>query len=308
MVRRSIAAGVLVLCLLAPTAAWGGDEEPEEVSMHFSLRGSHGYRILVYATSYAEDEIERQEAPGEVSVFAIKGRQQFATYRAAATVTETGLEADLGTLGRIDLDLRMSGKEGRVRAPAPCNGSTEGFEKGVYRGTFEFRGEEGFTNVRASRIPVSPQAIVNLICSNQFEVETEELPPGSSGAGLGIELPGRNGGRVAFEVTKSRPDGRTLVRAAVAEKRRGIEISRGVEFLSGDEAFSYDGALSAASVDLPTPFSGVATYRRDVAAARRWTGSLIVDLPGRAGLHLVRPRMKPTLVPAAWSVEPPEFR
>jgi len=293
----------LLLALFAtPAVALGGEDDEEGASTLFSLRASHGYRMYVFA------DADRDDGRGEVLLYLVKGRTTAATYRTEGTVTDTSIEADFGALGRVELELRHSGKQGKTRAHAPCNGEVEEFEKATFRGTLEFRGEAGFTRARATRIPVSLQAWIDLVCSNHFEVETEDLEPGVTGASLQARLRLLNRGGVGLELTKSRPDGRTLVTASMAEKRHGIFITRAVQRLVGADAFSYDSTLSTASVDLPAPFSGTATFSRDAGPGEHWLGNLRVDLPGRANVPLVRPDLRPTLVPAAWSVEPPEFR
>jgi hypothetical protein len=261
---------VLALCALPSSVALGGEGEDEGASTLFSVKASRGYEAVVSAQS------ERDDGRGEVSILLFdRSHRHVAYYQGKGIVTDTTLKAEFGVLGRIDLTLRRSGKEGTVRAPAPCNGSMGGYEKATYRGRFVFRGEEGFTTVRAKRIAVSPQGWANLVCSNHFEVESKELEPGAVGATLAA--------------------------------RYGITITRTVGFLADAASFDYDSSFSSASVDLPAPFSGSAVYRRDARPAERWVGNLSVDLPGRANVSLVRPDVGTTLLPAVWSVEGPEF-
>jgi hypothetical protein len=98
-----------------------------------------------------------------VFIFLIdKGRHHAAHYRTNGYVTDTRLKASFGALGRIDIELHPSGKEGRYRVPAPCNGRTESYEKATYRGSLVFRGEEGFADVRTNRVGASPRMWVDL--------------------------------------------------------------------------------------------------------------------------------------------------
>lgn len=106
---------------------------------------------------------KRDNGHGTVFIFLIdKGRHHAAYYRTNGYVTDTRLKASFGALGRIDLELHPSGKEGRYRVPAPCNGRTESYEKATYRGSLVFRGEEGFADVRTNRVGASPRMWVDL--------------------------------------------------------------------------------------------------------------------------------------------------
>jgi hypothetical protein len=299
--RCLIAVAVLALCLAVPSAAWGGAADEEGASGYFSLKASHGYRAIVVGTA------EHDDGRGVVSVLMVASHpRRVAYYVTRGYVTDTRLKARFRGLGQIDLRLRRSGRKGRLHAPAPCNGTTESFDRATYRGRFRFRGEEGFAVARAHRIAVDPQPWVNLACSYHFEVETENLEPGAAGALLSSSVRRRRRMEIEFTVAKSRPAGRTLATARTAERKHGIAIERQVQFLADAPSFTYDTALSTAAVELPAPFAGSAAYDR--GAARQWTGDLTVDLPGRSHVALARPGLRTTLVPAAWSVEPPEFR
>lgn len=292
----------LALCALVPAAAWGSHEGDEEgASTVFSVKASHGYRMIVLGSA------ERDDGDGVVVAYLIdKGRHRAAYYLTKGYVTDTRLKARFAGLGRIDLRLRASGRKGRIRVPEPCGGSSEPYEKATYRGVLRFRGEEGFTAARAGRIAVSPQLWANLICRYGFEVETENVEMGVPGAALTAELKKRSRLAVSLSVVKNRSGGRTLVTAEVGERRHGLTIARAVQYLVGAAAFDYDSSLATASIALPAPFSGTATFQR--GATRQWTGDLRVDLPGRADVALTRPGLRPSLVPATWSFEPPEFR
>lgn len=58
------------------------------------------------------------------------------------------LRADLGAVGRIDLTLVPSGVKKQARSA--CEKRSVSYEGATYEGTFEFHGEEGFTDLSAS--------------------------------------------------------------------------------------------------------------------------------------------------------------
>lgn len=88
---------------------------------------------------------------GDIAIIVRRGGAGV-VYAALTTVSPTKLEADLDALGRISLDIVPTGVEKTLRSR--CGGETVTFEKG----TFEFRGEEGFTEVTAGSRSTSPSA------------------------------------------------------------------------------------------------------------------------------------------------------
>ena len=65
-------------------------------------------------------------------------------------MTADSIRANLGRLGRVDLVLHLSGQE--KTAHVGCTSRPETYEAGTYEGIFEFRGEGGYTTVRATRL------------------------------------------------------------------------------------------------------------------------------------------------------------
>lgn len=109
--KRSIVLTLLALCLLLPASAVGADEEFEGVATVFRLKASNGYRLLALASS------NRADGRGQLVIF-VGGKKSSASYFTKATVTEAGIEADLGELGQIDVDYVPTG--GRERVHSPC--------------------------------------------------------------------------------------------------------------------------------------------------------------------------------------------
>ncbi len=295
--RRLITAAVLVLCLLAPATAWAGEgEDEDEPFAAFALQGTNGYRIVVVAMAD-----EAAGGPGRVVVLAVhKSRERFAYYQTKATVTTTGLQADFGALGRIDLVLAKSGGERNVRGL--CGGRTK-LERASYWGTFEFHGEQGFTEASASRIAYNPLAYFRFFfCRNEVDVSVADADDPGPGALLRAILRPTKRSALLLEVAKNRPEGRVLVQAGLGERRHGVAIARVVRMFAGASSFDYDRGLGTATLDPPVPFSGSANFRREAEEPRRWTGSLKVDLPGRANVSLTRPGLRPKLRRGSYSV------
>lgn len=285
--RRSlgVAVGLAALTLLAPTGAAALDSDLKGSAL-FRLHGSNGYSILVLATS------ERADNRGDVAI--IVGRRGAGViYTAPALVSPTRFEADLGALGRISLDVVSSGAEKRLRPS--CGGEAVTFEPDVYRGTFEFRGEEGFTDATATQIPEYGRFFLDLGCAGAFRGES--WGPGSPGARLQVRM-GKGPNRTSLQVNQNRPGARTHFKAEVVEKRGRVGIQRFVEGRAPSGAFDFDPLLRAATLDPPAPFSGSAAFHRNASPANRWTGDLSVDFPGRSDVPLTRPGARVSLVHA----------
>lgn len=295
--RCLIAAAVLVLCLLGPATAWSGEDgDEDEPIASFAVKGTNGYRIVVFAMAD-----EAAGGPGRVVVLAMhKSRERLAYYQAKAIVTATGLQADFGPLGRIDLVLAKSGGERTVCGL--CSDRTK-VERASYWGTFEFHGEQGFTEASANRIAYNPLAYFGLFfCSNEVDVDVADPEDPGPGAVLRAVAEPTQRSVLALEAVKNRPKGRVLLQAGLRERRNGILIARAVGKFADAPSLDYDRGLRTATLDPPAPFSGSARFRREGERSRRWTGSLRVDLPGRANVSLTRPDLQPTLRRGSYSV------
>lgn len=283
----AIAAFVAVaLPVPAPAVALDSDLKGFAV---FRVDASDGYEIFVLASS------ERADNRGDAALI-VHRPGETVVYAAPATVSPAKFEADLGTLGQISLDIVPSGTRKTLRSR--CGGDSLSIEPDVYRGTFEFRGEEGFTEATATRIPEFSRFILDFGCA--VSGEGESRGPGLPGARLRVQA-GKGHLRTSLQINQNRPGAPTLFEAGVAEKRGRIEIERSVSGRTPSNAFDFDPLLRTANLDLPPPFSGSASFHRNASPANRWTGSLSVDFPGRSGVELAPRGARVTLVHARLS-------
>lgn len=291
--RCLITAAVLALCLLGPATALAAEDEDEPFHT-FVAKATNGYRVMVLAGADAGE-------PGEAFIFALhRSGERGAYYRTGARVTSTSVEADLGRLGRINLRLFKSGKarEARLR----CTTGRVDYEKATYYGTFEFHGEQGFTDASANRIAYDIRPFGNLFaCGNQAIIDAADPEQPETGALLRGHA--RRGTRAfMLEAVKNRQQGRVLVRASLRERRAKLAIVRSVGLYAAPTALDYEPKLNAAELSPPAPFSGTARFRRDATATGRWTGTLRVDFPGQRNVSLVRADLDPTLRRGSWHV------
>lgn len=287
--RRLITAAALALCLLAPATAGAAEEEDEGAIHAFSLKASNGYRVIVLAGR------DREQARGDLLIL-VGSKRGSVSYSAKATVEPSGIQADLGELGLIDLAyVRLKGKEKHA-----CGDEASRVDRGEFRGTFELHGEEGYTEARATRLKADLGFFLDLVCGDFLSFGN------FSGAGLPgarLEAVARRGSdsELSFDIKKNRPSAPAAIEVEADELSAGVQITRHIELLVKPGAFRYDPKLRSATVSPPAPFAGSATFRRAAPAGKRWTGDLTVDLPGRADIPLTGAGFRLGLVHASWS-------
>ncbi|HEX7278049.1 MAG TPA: hypothetical protein VF255_00370 [Solirubrobacterales bacterium] len=299
MKARSILGLCLLTLTIAAPSAPAAAAKPAAVNAAdfpgywaaFQLQGSNGYSIGISAYSVPLEEEEG------ISIAAFR-KGSVALYTASVRMTPTTIYADLGALGKVDLRLDPSGRQKTI--PIKCSGGdTFTFEPGFYEGVIEFNGEEGYTKVRETRVPLRP--LLSSYCG------------GGSGSGesIGDSEPGARlrgvsyaQGRVlSFQVNKNRPAGApTVFEASLRERRDGIRIYREVQGAVGSSAFRFPRDLKTATLSPPAPFSGSASLRRTRGSVKpRWTGNLALDFPGRSSVALAGPSVYVGLVHARFT-------
>jgi len=281
------AAGALV-----PVGASATDSDLKH-AFAFRLEGSNGYSIVALAAN------ERADGRGEVVLFVSRGSAG-AVYVAPAMLTATNVEADLGPLGEISLDVLPSGREKKLRSSCGGEPETASIEPQRYRGSFEFHGEEGYTDAVSDAPREYTQFFLGLVCDGAGGGEMT----GGSLPGARLKLHSRSGpDRLELQANKNRPRAHSRFEVEVHEKRGKMRISRSTSLWAGAKAFRYDPLLRTATLDPPAPFSGAARFGRGAAAANRWAENLTVRLPGRSGVPLTSAGTRATLVHACWQGE-----
>ncbi len=287
----SLAACILVIPASAEASSYDSSDFPG-LATTFHLDGSNGYSIRVYAYSEPLGEKER------ISVSAVrKGSAAF--YSAPVRMTATTISADLGSLGKVDLSLNPSGRKKTIRLRC-SHGDTFTYEPGTYEGVLEFKGEEGFTTVRATQVPLRPLIEPSTFCGGG-RGSGEARGPGFPGARLqGVSY--ADGRALSFQVNKNRPQGIVVFEASLRERRRGILIARQVKGATKSGAFRFRPDLATAVLSPPAPFSGSAFLSRSPDSVNPiWTGGLALDFPGRSNLPLAGPAVHVSIVHARFN-------
>lgn len=256
----------------------------------FRLAGSNDYSIEINAYSMPREEEER--------IFISAARKGSQTiYSAPVRMTATTISADLGSLGKVDLHLSPSGRKRTI--PIKCGkGDTFTYEPGVYEGVLEFKGEEGYTKVSETQVPLRPQLTSFCGSGSGYGEERSADLPGARLHGVSFA----HGRILTFQVNKNGPRARVIFTASLSERRGGIKIYREVQGVAPSNAFRYADDLHTATLSPPAPFSGSASASRSPnAVLPLWQGSLTLDFPGRAHTALAGPGVHISLVHARFT-------
>jgi hypothetical protein len=261
----------------------------------FTLRATNGYRITVSADAEGQtDEV----------VLSVAGHGGDVRYSVPGKVTDGTIRARFGSLGRVSVRFRPSGRERDVRVPKKClkdRPPVVTARLGNFVGTIKFRGERGYTQVSAHSAPGGtgdPLADTpkKLQCDfRESEVERERelesvslngAPPRGaisfSAARLFGDFPALAGSSKALP-----PKGdRYLFLALVGEKVGQMSILRSTGAVGESQDFVVDDGLTSATVQPPSPFTGSGTFLRNADGSTSWTGSLAVPMPGLGTVKL----------------------
>jgi hypothetical protein len=290
MLRRvlsTLLATAALAALFAPAAS--ADETlGKGLEGSFSLKGTHGFEVNALIGSYGKGDA------GQIVLFVGKKNQQ-ATYIAKGTVTKESVDFDLGALGEVKAAVQPSGKKETITSECD-GGEKQTIEREEYVGTIIFHGEEGFTEVAATRAPLSLAPLTELVCGG-LTTEGHEGGNGVRGAGLAIK---RKGGPT-LKLAKNRPGARVFYQAQIKEKEGTVTVERSVGGYLAPRALAFAPSLKTAHFSGLAPFSGSAIYAgKSLPSVSRpgkgpWRGDLTVDFPGHADVPIAGPGFKASI-------------
>ncbi|HEY7255288.1 MAG TPA: hypothetical protein VH476_01275 [Solirubrobacterales bacterium] len=265
----SLAAVLAAVPLLIPASS-SAQVLPAEDSASFLL--GHGLNLLTTTATQA-------------SAISFKGRT-ITSYSTGARTKRTGVVASFGNLGRIDLDFEPSGPPSKRPVVSFCHGDKQLTWVGVFTGTVVLRGRYGFPSFRdrsfrkKGTLSHRPRWVCHL--------PTEFGPPPPR-HGKGIRLwAGACDGR-GFSVESERPraarDGdkpHSITYSASASLRVGrVRVEQSITRSAAPQTFTFDEALTTATVGPPAPFNGNATLVRAADGSTTWSGTLSARMLGR---------------------------
>jgi hypothetical protein len=251
----------------------------------FKVRASNGYLIQVGGSNR------------RVTLTA-SGPAGTATYSVPGRISSKRILANFGRRGRIAVTFKPSRRMRLETAPNRCKGKPRVTRWGVFVGTIRFRGERGYTHVRAARAPGRTQVTPRWKCKRRpggpSRPKLPKLPAGSGGPSEGavvLEISNRRTGVEAgvVDFAPKRERGFTLVIAGAEERRKRMHVSRFAVEFAQKKILSVDDALTTATVAPSPPFLGTATFQRNPGGPLTGSGSLAVALPGMARVSLIGP-------------------
>ncbi|MGV1049536.1 MAG: hypothetical protein ACOYD4_13560 [Solirubrobacterales bacterium] len=251
----------------------------------FRLAASNGYRV--YGIFF--DGTPREERD-ELILFVVRKHSAVA-YFAPARADETSVSARLGSLGSVDLHFVPSGRSRRERTPCGTPKSVA-VRSGVYEGTVDLHGEEGYMRAHATRVRSEARTVLSLVCGGSSD---EGFGGHSPGARLTV-LSGREPNRVEFVARKNSPTRPARFEASIGELVDGVGITRSVSSVDGPGAFDFDVPAKSAVVEPAAPFAGSLAYEGGLGRFRRVHGDLSVDFPGHSDVRVAGPGARAGLI------------
>jgi hypothetical protein len=276
--------------LLGPFAA----SAEAETTVSMTLRGSHGYRVDI---SGFHNVVELQAAKSVGKGFA------YAIYTVHGHVTTSSIHASFPGLGRISARFHPSGQRPR---DASCKAGRPIEEAGSFKGKIRFRGEEGFTSISATRVKGS----VERSCAGERAsrsrpgrwVRAQALPQLFETRLIAVAKTGGRSVELASETAAElSPNGQPTtvgneVIASLEERHGGVDIDRAALVDAKPITISAPGEVPVtASLTMPEPFSGSASFREEAGIPASWTGDLSIDLPGARDIPLTGPHFDASL-------------
>jgi hypothetical protein len=199
-------------------------------------------------------------------------------------VSATRITATIADLGKVDLRFLPGGKTGRARIPRNCNGPTAKFVEGHFVGRFDFRAEMGVATLDLTHAKGSVTSPGWHCASESLKNFFESRPGAFTVTYLQDEEAERKVGLEVFAATDAEhPEPVGAEASAVMVTQRGSVKVDHLAVALRPRIFSYDSALTSATVSPRSPFHGSATYCASCAPGSRWTGDLTVSLPGVGG-------------------------
>ncbi len=244
--------------------------------------GKAPHTVLQLSTSGQRVTLEATRGSGSVS------------YEVPGTVSGHRVKANFGQAGKVDLRFKPSGPPQSVEPFPFCKGKDGSVTSGTFVGTFRFTGFDGFLHFHASRVRGKVSRTPPAHC--HIPGGSHKNPPPAAGEkgeeeeeDRTVALAAARCGRFGFIAVADRDPRKSLrLFLAISRERVGrVQVSRSVlVFAQRPGAFSFDPALTSASVAPPPPFHGTATFQRGAEGApSTWSGSLSVSfLDGRQAL------------------------
>jgi hypothetical protein len=291
-VLLALALGVLLAGMVPGASAAAGR------LLEFELRASHGYRLFVDAQG-ATATLTTTRAKHDARTGSLS------SYIARRGPGGGAIRATFGNLGSVAMRFRPNGVVTYSKARKGCIGPDRfTIQHGTFVGSLRFRGEEGYTAVKVSRVAGQAVSPHSLICTGSrvsARPQISAAPQLSAGAQISAAArqpsfrfeAGYRSGLFAeyFEATRT-GEGRARFLVNLEQTVGRLAIRRLAIGSGRARTFATDNALSFATIAPNAPFAGTGSLTRDALGARLWSGSLTVSFPGAPGVPLTGPLFK----------------
>lgn len=283
----------LLAALPAGIAPAASPEGGPIVSVELDLKTSNGLRAHLASD---DEETVRLEIgpPTNGVVYEVKGQ-----------VTEAGLKARFGRLGRIDVAFTPTRTLGSTEPSEGCSGAPRTWREGIFTGTIDFTGERHYVRLEG------PQAAGSMSVIAQWQCPAPEEPDRFEGLAAPLA---RRFHRVeatlyaatrrcsclfAAGVKRTRNWARSVFYGLREESREGMKITRLIFVQSSPSHFvlGREGEQTTATLHPPKPFSGQATFETRRPDPGRWRGSIRIPFMGLEPLRLSGSATGAILVP-----------
>lgn len=285
MLKRLIILMLIVVgTVFAASTAASAEAPPEEeagstaanpYASPFGLvvRSSNGYSLTVNSARGHRVEVEASGPDGSV------------THTAPGSISDSGIHANFGKYGRIDMRWVPNGKVREVRLRCHERGTiTHFYDLGSYVGTLRFRGGGGFTSVTAHRVAWK-RSWYSAAYACGFSLST-----GEPGAGIVIEAGERGhiSTPVHFFVYKPHRGAKVEYSAHSDQKTGRIKITRHAFADGGTHSLTAAGEYPSVSATIspPAPFYGTATFEPSGPEKGTLTGTVGVEFPDHTKVAL----------------------
>ncbi|HET7574612.1 MAG TPA: hypothetical protein VFJ99_05805, partial [Solirubrobacterales bacterium] len=235
---------------------------------------------------------------GEVLLLAHRGNALSAVYAAPGRAGRNRIDADFGEFGRVDL--RWTRHRIEQRKPSEgCVGRPTTIGRGVFHGTIELRGQEGFVEVHVDHVRGGFRQYRHEVCQISDDRYAPEYARPHHGRGHPgdadlfatnvLQATSEAAGRTV-ELIVSEPGlpGLEFFDATATELIGQVQISTYAHALGKGESltFSDERPPHSASLTPPEPFAGSATFKRAGHSPGEWAGDLTAPLPGMGDVPL----------------------
>lgn len=230
----------------------------------------------------------------------VEGLTSAVEYSTDGRVSGRRIAANFGSLGRLEVSLRLVHHGPGVFRQERCKGRDPMEGEGIYDGTIEFSRAADVPKISVHRGRFYLERRFRQVCKRRHprptpgpyqklkrKLEEGLLAVRGKADGRTVRLDAR-----VFAFRRSPRYSQGALRVTAYERREEVRITRSTwsSFYRNSLVMSKRGKEpETVKIALPRPFSGSALYSRGWNALPSWTGDLRVDLPGVDDVSLTGP-------------------